>query len=188
MRKLLSGFLTLALPLSVFAHVSPNVTLVRRGDFVKQALSGATQFFEKALSPGAVSSVRASTGWTQSAEEAKVYVGRVSGGGLAGTVVFLWMPSQHGPVGIAAAFGPDGKILQATVTDIGTEPLAWVRPLLRNGRLGGVEGLALSVVPDPAKIADGVPGNMSGYYARVIADGIACAQAIERASGKTDRH
>jgi len=42
--------------------------------------------------------------------------------------------------------------------------------------------------PDPAKIADGVPGNMSGYYARVIADGIACAQAIERASGKTDRH
>jgi hypothetical protein len=188
MRKLLSGVLTLALPLSVSAHVTPSVTLVRRGDFVKQALPGATQFFEKTLGPGAVSSVRRSTGWTPAAEEARVYVGRVPGGGLAGTVVFLWMPSQHGPVGIAAAFGPDGKILQASVTDIGSEPLTWVRPLLRSGRLSGVEGLALSAAPDPARIADGVLGNMSGYYARVIADGIARAQAIERASAKTDGH
>jgi hypothetical protein len=86
-------------------------------------------------------------------------------------------------VGLGVAFDPEGKILQVTVTDVGTEPLPWVRPLLRDGRVGGLEGLALSAAPDPSRVAPGVSGSMSRYYARVIADGVARGQAMLRAGG-----
>jgi hypothetical protein len=168
------------LALTALAHVTPNVTLIRRGDFVKQALPGATKFFEKTLGSTAVAAVREATGWTPTQEEAKVYVGREESGRLVGSVVFLWVPSEHGPVGLGVAFGPDGQILEATVTDVGTEPLVWVRPLLLEGRLHGINGIGYSQRPDPVRIAAGASGQMSRYYARVIAGGVARAQALER--------
>ena len=164
------------------AHVTPNVVLVKRGDFVRASLPGATRFFEKALGAPAVAAVAAETGWTPSDEEAKVYVGREESGRLVGSVVFLWVPSQHGPLGVGVAFGPDGAIRRATVTDVGTEPLVWVRPLLRDGVVPGLEGLAPRTPPDPARIAPEAAGAMSRYYAKVICDGVARAQAIERTS------
>src|ERR1700741_2675201 len=105
---------------AALGHVTPNVTLVRRGDFVQQALSGATKFFEKTLGPQAAMSVRQATGWMPTQDESKVYVGRDESGRLVGSVVFLWVPSEHGPVGLGVAFGPEGNILEATVTDVGT--------------------------------------------------------------------
>lgn len=183
MRRVLLGILGISLASSVFAHVSPNVTLVRRGDFVRRALPGATKFFEKMLDPAAILSIKNATGWEPSTEDAKVYVGRDDSSRLVGTAVFVWVPSQHGPVGLGVAFDPQGKILQATVTDVGTEPLPWVRPLLQDGKIGGLEGLALSTPPDPSRIAPGVSGSMSRYYAVVIADGVARGQAMQKAGG-----
>ena len=109
MRKgiLFAAALTVALVLK--AHVTPNVVLVRRGDFVKASLPGATRFFEKAFSAPALAAVRSETGWMPSGDDTKIYVGREESGRLVGTVVFLWMPSQHGPAGIGVAFGPDGR-------------------------------------------------------------------------------
>ena len=185
MRRVVLGILGIALAMDALAHVSPNVTLVRRGDFVRRALPGATKFFEKTLDPAAILSVHHATGWEPSTEDAKVYVGRDESSRLVGTVVFVWVPSQHGPVGLGVAFDPEGKILQATVTDVGSEPLPWVRPLLQDGRIVGLEGLALSAAPDPSRVAPGVPGSMSRYYAKVIADGVARGQAMQRASGAT---
>jgi len=182
MRKFLLWAIAFAFALALEAHVSPTVVLVRRGDFVKESLSGATKFFEKTLSAPAIAAVRAETGWTPSEEDAKVYVGRESGGRLVGSVVFLWMPSQHGPLSLGVAFSPDGKIRRATVLEVGTEPLAWVRPLLVNGSLGGVEGLALAQTPDPSRIGRSTTGAMSRYYAKVISEGIARAQSVEKSS------
>jgi hypothetical protein len=164
------------------AHVTPNVVLVRRGDFVKESLAGASKFFEKTLGVSAIAAVRARTGWTPSGEDTKVYVGRDGDGRLVGSVVFLWVPSQHGPLSLGVAFGPDGRVRRATVLEVGTEPLAWVRPLLQDGVLGGFEGLAPSEPPDPSRISPRAAGAMSRYYAQVIAGGIARAQAVERAS------
>lgn len=178
----LLAVLVLFVPLAALAHVTPDVTLVKRGDFVKEALPGAVKFFEKSLNPAAAASVREATGWTRTQEESKVYVGRDERGNLVGSVVFLRVPSQHGPVGLGVAFGPAGEILQATVTDVGTEPLVWVRPLLREGLLRGVEGLGHAKRPDPDRIATGASGQMSRYYVRVIADGIWRAERIEEAA------
>jgi hypothetical protein len=169
------------------AHVTPNVQLVQRGAFVQKSLPAASKFFEKHLDLGSadLAAVRRATGWTPSQEDTKVYVGRDAGGALVGTVVFIWTPSQHGPVSVAVAFDPSGKVLRATVTDVGSEPLSWVQPLLDAGGMEALAGLAPDQKPDPAAIAPAVKGRMSRYYAEVIARGVERAQAIERVAAAT---
>lgn len=163
------------------AHITPNVELVRRGEFLKASLPAATGFFEKQfmISGADGAAIRNKTGWAPSEEDTRVYVGRDAQGHLAGTVVFLWVATQHGPMGIAAAFDPRGTLMRAAVTDVGSEPLAWVRPLIDARGPDALAGLAPGARPDPALIAPGVTGRMSRYYAGIIADGIARAQAME---------
>ena len=182
MRKLTLAAAWMLAALPVFAHVTPNVELMKKGEFIRQSLPAATKFSEQRLSLSAadLGAVKKATGWTPSEEEAKLYVGRDDQGGLLGRVVMLWIPSQHGPVGVAAAFDPAGKILRVAVTDLGSEPLAWVRPLLDRNGLAAFAGLPADATPDPARIAPEVTGAMSRYFAKVIADGVARAQALER--------
>jgi hypothetical protein len=184
MRRILCFVIASGLAFPALAHVTPNVQLVARGDFIRQALPGATKFFEKQLMIGGpdMASIRKATGWTPSEEDARVYVGRDGSGGLVGSVAFVWMPSEHGPVGIGVAFDPAGKVLQAIVTDVGSEPLAWVRPLIQGGGMAAFRGLGPADSPDPARVAPQVKGAMSRYYAEVISGGVARAQALERVS------
>jgi hypothetical protein len=46
--------------------------------------------------------------------------------------------------------------------------------------MAAFEGLAVGAAPDPSRVAPAVNGSMSRYYARIIADGVARAQAVER--------
>jgi hypothetical protein len=182
MRKLLLTLAALLCPLALSAHITPNVSLVARGEFLKQSLPGATRFFEKEMmiSRGDGAAIRKATGWSPSEEDTKVYVGRDAQGRLVGTVVFLWISSQHGPVGIGVVFRPDGAVGRVAVTDVGSEPIVWVRPLIDGGGMASFEGLAPGAAPDPSRVAPAVTGSMSRYYAGVVADGVARAQAIER--------
>lgn len=163
------------------AHITPNVELVRRGEFLKSSLPGATKFFQKEfmISGADGAEIRRKTGWAPSEEDTRVYVGRDSNGRLVGTVVFLWVDSQHGPLGIAAAFDPSGTLRRAAVTDVASEPLAWVRPLIDAHGPEALAGLAPGSAPDPSRIAPAVSGSMSRYYAGVIAAGVRRAQAVE---------
>ena len=165
------------------AHVTPNVQLVRRGDFIQSSLPGAVKFSEKILMIGGpdMASIRKTTGWTPTEEDARIYLGRDSAGRIVGSVAFVWMPSEHGPVGVGVAFDPEGKILRAEVTDVGTEPLAWVRPLVSDG-LSNLKGLGPGDKASPSEIAPSVKGAMSRYYAGVISDAVSRAQALERVS------
>ncbi len=182
MRKLLLALAALLCPLALPAHITPNVSLVSRGEFLKQGLPGAVHFFEKEMmiSRGDGAAIRKATGWTPSEEDTKVYVGRDAQGRLVGTVVFLWISSQHGPMGIGVVFRPDGAVGRVAVTDIGSEPIVWVRPLIDGGGMAAFEGLASGAAPEASRVAPQVNGSMSRYYARVIADGVARAQAVER--------
>jgi hypothetical protein len=180
MRKVLGASLIFMLSLPALAHVTPNVTLLRRGDFVKQSFPAATKFFEKAVALDRSSAIPSSLNWTPTDEESKVYVARDDAGRLVGTAIFQWMPSQHGPVGVAIAFDPQGAVIQAAVTDVGTEPLAWVRPILEAKGLDSLRGLPSDREPDASGIGRGVSGEMSRYYAQVIAGAVARAQALER--------
>jgi len=188
MRKFLTAAAVLLTAAALRAHVTPNIQLVKRGDFIKATLPAAVRFAERRLMIGGpdMAAIKKATDWVPSEEDAKVYVGRDAGGRLLGTAAFVWMPSEHGPVGIGVVFDPDGKILRAAVTDVGTEPLAWVRPLLEADGLSAFAGLPLDSAPDPKKMAPSVTGRMNRYYAQVIADGIARAQALVRVSLRTE--
>jgi hypothetical protein len=165
-----------------FAHITPNVELVKKSAFIHQSLPGATQMFAKDLTSEVLERVHEATGWSPGKDEAKVYVGRDEGGALVGSVVFLWTASEHGPVGIGVAFDASGTIRAATVTDMASEPLTWVRPLLQDGRITAFDGLAPDAKPNPAEIAPDVYAKMTRYYAKVIAEGVARARAVEKAT------
>ena len=180
MSRLTAALAVFSVSSFALGHVTPNVTLVRRGDFVKQALPGASQYFEQFLDDSkAIASVRAATSWSPTAEEARIYVGRDEQGRTLGRVVFLWLPSEHGPVGIGVAFDGGGRILRTAVTDVGTEPLVWVRPLLDH--LGTLSGLGPDSVSDAAGLVADAPGTMVRYYAEVIIGGVRRSQAIDGA-------
>jgi hypothetical protein len=181
MRRFLLLAAAFALPAAALAHITPNVELVRKGDFLKAALPGAAKFFEKHLmiSGPDGAAIRAATGWSPSEEDTRVFVGRDEAGALVGAVVFLWMPSQHGPVGVAVAFAPDGAVRRAAVTDVGSEPLAWVRPIVDAGTLGSLAGLPRDARPDAARLSPPGAGAMTRYYASVVAEAVARAQKVD---------
>ena len=181
MRNCLLALAALLCPLALMAHITPNVSLVARGEFLKQSLPGAARFFEKEMmiSRGDGAAIRKATGWSPTEEDTKVYVGRDAEGRLVGTVVFLWITSQHGPIGIGVMFRTEGAVGRVAVTDVGSEPIAWVRPLIDGGGMASFEGLAPGAAPDPSRVAPAVTGSMSRYYAKIVADGVSRAQAVE---------
>jgi hypothetical protein len=183
MRKAILAFAQLSFAAAAAAHLTPNVSLVRRGDFLRQAFPSAPQFFEKALESHVANSIRKTDGSRASGEDVRIYVARAADGKLLGTAVFIWVPSQHGPVGLGAAFDAAGRLHRAAVTDIAAEALAWVRPLLTESRLDSLTGLEPGKSPEPHHIAPASAGAMTRYYAKVIAEGIRRAQAIEKAVG-----
>ena len=180
MRRMLAAAASVCLASAALGHITPNVELVRKGDFLKQGLPGATKFFERHLmiSGPDGAAIRAATNWSPSEEDTRVYVGRDEQKKLIGSVVFLWMPSQHGPVGVAVAFDPARTVRRVAVTDVGSEPLAWVRPLVEGNGLRQLEGLPAGSVPDPGRLAPADAGAMTRYYARVVADAVIRAQRI----------
>jgi len=179
MRKWIISFFCLIFSAGIAAaHVTPNQQLVKRGQYIKESLPQATKFFERQLAAEQATQIKKQTGWDPTSEDTRVYVGRDDQGKLIGSVVFLWIASEHGPVGLGVAFGSDNTILSATVTDAGTEPVIWIRPLLQDNTITAAHGLASTEKIDPGKIAPSATGNMSRYYARVIADGISRAQAV----------
>jgi hypothetical protein len=182
MRRVIPAGACLLVSSLVLAHVTPNVQLVNRGEFTKSSLAGAVTFTEMHLQIGVsdMADIRKAMQWTPSEEDVKVYAGHDAQGQVVGTAVFVWMPSEHGPVGIGVAFDHSGKILRTDVTDVGTEPLVWVRPLLKSGGMSPFLGLLPDQTPDPEKIAPDVSGRMNRYYAEVIAQGVQRAQALER--------
>jgi hypothetical protein len=188
-KKIATAVLSFLWTASGLGHITPNVELVKKGEFLRQSLPGAVRFFEKrmAWSGEDGAAVERATGWRPSDESSRVYVGRDAEKRLIGSAVFLWMPSQHGPVGIGVAFDPKGTIRRATVTDLAAEPLVWVRPLLEGQALRGLEELPAGASPEPSRLAPPGAGAMTRYYAKVIAGAVARAQSIERVSRESGK-
>jgi hypothetical protein len=180
MRRILAALAALCLAAPALAHITPNVVLVKKGEFLSHALPGASKFFERDLkiSGSDADAIRQATGWTPSEEDTRFYVGRDEKGDLIGEVIFLWVPSQHGPVGVAVAFDATQTIRRVVITDVGSEPLAWVRPLVDGGGLKTLEGLSPTSVPDADRLAPAGAGAMTRYYAQIIAEGVGRAQRI----------
>ncbi len=190
----MNGIRTLALacafvagfaPRPVSAHMTPPVVLATDREAVSRLLGGASRYFvrEVRLSAAQQDAVRQKTAWTPDADYYRFYVGRSGDGAAVGAVLFLSEFTIHGPVRVAAAIGPDGKIRGASVVEVTEESYSWVKPLLDGGFLRRFPGRdargALGATGD-------VGGSMSRFYADVIARLIARAAALyEVAPSKT---
>jgi hypothetical protein len=114
------------------AHITPPVVLASDRDAVAGLLSGARRFFvrEVRLTPGERQMIRQQTGWSPDEDFYRFYIGRDEQGRVVAATVFLTEFTIHGPVRVAVALGPDGKVKGATVVELTEETYPWVKPLL----------------------------------------------------------
>ena len=69
-------------------------------------------------------------GWTPDEDFYRFYLGRNDAGGLVAATVFLTEYTIHGPVRVAVALGPDGKVKVVRVVELTEETYPWVKPLI----------------------------------------------------------
>jgi hypothetical protein len=114
------------------AHITPPVVLASDRDAVAGLLSGARRFFvrEVRLTPAERQVIRQQTGWSADEDFYRFYIGRDEQGRVVAATVFLTEFTIHGPVRVAVALGPDGKVRGATVVELTEETYPWVKPLL----------------------------------------------------------
>jgi hypothetical protein len=114
------------------AHITPPVVLVSDRDAVVGLLAGARKFFvrEVRLSPAERDAIQKEWGWRPDEEFYRFFLGRDGQGRLVAATVFVSEFTVHGPVRVAVALGPDGKVRGVTVVEVTEETYAWVKPLL----------------------------------------------------------
>lgn len=125
------GLVALAAGLAT-AHITPPVVLVSDRDAVVGLLSGARRFFvrEVRLSPDERQAIQRQWNWIPDEDFYRFYVGRDEQGRLLAASIFLTEFTIHGPVRVAVALGPDGKVRGATVVEVTEETYPWVKPLI----------------------------------------------------------
>lgn len=115
-----------------YGHITPPVLLVSDRDAVASLLAGARRFFvrEVRLTAAEQQKIRQETGWSPDENFYRFYIGRDEQGRGVAAAVFLTEFTIHGPVRVAVALGPDGKVKGATVVELTEETYPWVKPLL----------------------------------------------------------
>ena len=117
------------------AHITPPVVLVSDRDVLLALLAGAQRFFvrEIRLSGPERASIKQRMGFAPDEDFYRFYLGRDAGGRLVAATIFVTEFTLHGPVRVAVALGPDGRVRGATVVELTEETYPWVRPLLDQG-------------------------------------------------------
>src|SRR5215510_4278165 len=114
------------------AHITPPVVLVSDRDVLTSSLAGAQRLFvrEVRLTPAERQAIQKQTGWSPDEDFYRFYIGRDAQGRPMAATIFLTEYTVHGPLRVAVALGPDGKLRGATVVELTEETYSWVRPLL----------------------------------------------------------
>jgi hypothetical protein len=162
----------LAIPVLAFAHPTPVVKLVEHADAIRQSLKGADRFFLHTVTIGKndLATIRRSVSFTPDDPEVRFYVGKRSDGTDVGVVLFAQANTVHGPVEVALAMTPDGKIGKVTVTRATVETKPWVQEAIATGFLDKMKGLSTN--DDPGAAVTPLKGKLGGmpyFEAEVIA-------------------
>jgi hypothetical protein len=124
------------------AHITPPVLLVSDRDAVAGLLAGARRYFvrEVRLTPAERQGIKKDTGWAPDEDFYRFYIGRDEGQHDVGAVTFLTEYTIHGPVRVAVALAPDGKVKGAAVAEVSEETYPWVKTLIDRGFLASFAG------------------------------------------------
>lgn len=114
------------------AHITPPVVFVPDRDAVVSMTTGAKKYFvrEVRLSPEEQRAIELQRGWKPDEPFFRFFIGRDESGQLVSAVTFLTEFTIHGPVRVAVALGPDGKVKDARIVEVTEEISNWVRPLI----------------------------------------------------------
>ena len=131
-RSLLAAAALLACAGTAAAHITPPVVLLSDRDALVSLLAGARRFFvrEVRLSVDERAAIQAQTGWRPEEDLHRFYIGRDADGRLVATSTFVTDYTIHGPVRVAVALAPDGRVRGAMVVEMTEETYGWVKPLL----------------------------------------------------------
>lgn len=170
MKTLLRATLVvLVLALPAVAHITPPVVLMSDRDALTSLLAGARRFFvrEIRLSGPERDAVQKASGWRPDEDFYRFYVGRDAEGRLVSAATFVTEFTIHGPVRVAVAIGPDGRVRGTKVVELTEETYPWVKPLL--DRDLAVAALEASGTQAPFHVRTATDHPMAQFYARVIA-------------------
>lgn len=124
------------------AHITPPVLLVSDRDAVANLLGGAKHYFvrEVRLTPAERQAIKKDSGWGPDEDFYRFYIGRDDAQHEVGAVIFLTEYTIHGPVRVAVALGPDGKVKGAAVAEVTEETYPWVKTLIDRGYMASFVG------------------------------------------------
>ena len=150
------------------AHITPPVLLVSDRDAVAGLLAGAKRYFvrEVRLTPAERQAIERDTGWAPDEDFYRFYIGRDDRQQDVGAVTFLTEYTIHGPVRVAVALSPDGKVKGATVAEVSEETYPWVKTLIDQGFLASLAGRDAHAPFTPAA---GGGSSMPRFYGDIIA-------------------
>jgi hypothetical protein len=120
-----------ALPGIARAHITPPVIYMSDRDAVLSMTTGARKYFvrEVKLTPEEQRLIASKWGWNADEPFYRFYLGRDEKGRIVSAVTFLTEFTIHGPVRVAVALGPEGKVKGARIIEVTEEISTWVRPL-----------------------------------------------------------
>lgn len=147
------------------AHITPPVVLATDREAVGALLAGAKKYFvhELRLTPAERTEIQKRIGWSPDEDYYRFYIGRDDQQRDVGAVAFLTEFTLHGPVRVAVALGPDGKVTGARVIELTEETYVWVKPLLEADFLHDFIGR-----DSHASFTSPSGNSMPGFYGNVI--------------------
>ena len=183
-RRLVLLLCGLAAP--ALAHVTPPVLLLSDREAVAGLLAGARRYFvrEVRLTPAERQAVQKDTGWAPDEDFYRFYIGRDEGQHDVGAVIFLTEYTIHGPVRVAVALAPDGKVKGAAVAEVSEETYPWVKTLIDRGYL---ESFAGRDAHSSFTASAGASSSMPRFYSDIIGSLVQRA-ALLYESGVLKRH
>ena len=122
------------------------------------------------LSGDEPAAIQKQSGWTPEEDFYRFYLGRDDQGYLVAASVFLTDFTIHGPVRVAVALGPDGKVKGATVVELTEETYGWVKPLIDRNFTGEDVGQGASGRYALTDRGRATGDSMTQFYGQVIAN------------------
>ncbi len=153
---------------AVEAHITPVVVLRKQADVIRQALPTAARYTATTVKIGKpeLQQIVERAHYTPNIDEVKFYNGLDASGRTIGTVLFPQIDTQHGPIEVGVAIGPDGAVTKVAVTRATVEVKPWVLDVEQSGALDKLTGAKAG---QDAAISTGVLSGMPGYVADAIA-------------------
>ncbi len=169
-------------------HITPTVYLYSKKDAIRLELPEATRFFLKEVEIGQkdFELVKSRTGWSPEDRKFAFYSGKDAASMLLGTIEFVLVDTQHGPIEVALAFDPQDRVSQVLVITATVETVPWVKAVVKSGMLEGYVGVAADAKPDAlGRASADALGQMPYWAAQVIDRGVVRGLALYDALYRT---